>query len=398
MKDSESIIIVGAGPVGLFTAQQLVAAGRKVVVLETLPELAADMRASTFHPATLDILAEFGLAAELIARGTRAPQWQYLIHKTRERVVFDLALIADLSSFPFRLQCEQFNLTRLIAARLREDRNFTLRLGTTVEGIDHDEQGVRVKLRSGGGVETLQTPWLIAADGGKSTCRKLLKLNFEGAVFPKTSITMVLNRRFQEDLPELLPVNYVWTEDAHYSLMQIRDLWRFTYSPDQNQSVDEALSEPVARAHLQRVFPRGENYQILQANAYTLQERCLESFRVDRVMFVGDAAHLNSPAGGMGMNSGIHDARCLVEHLLPVLAGASPELLDRYDRRRRTIARDEVQRLSARNYWRHRETDSGKRQAIWRNLQETVSDPEKMRAALLDSSMISSRQREAGIA
>ena len=78
--------------------------------------------------------------------------------------------------------------------------------------------------------------------------------------------------------------------------------------------------------------------------------------------------------GGMGMNSGVHDAACLVEHLLPVLAGsAGPDHLDRYDRRRRTIALDEVQRLSARNYRRHRETDPGRRAAIWAELAETAA-------------------------
>ncbi len=95
------------------------------------------------------------------------------------------------------------------------------------------------------------------------------------------------------------------------------------------------------------------------------------------------------------MNSGIHDAACLVEHLLPVLAGqADPDHLDRYDRRRRTIALEEVQRLSARNYRRHRETDPEKRAAIWAELAATAADPQRHRDFLLDSSMLRSRERE----
>jgi 3-(3-hydroxy-phenyl)propionate hydroxylase len=124
----------------------------------------------------------------------------------------------------------------------------------------------------------------------------------------------------------------------------------------------------------------------------------MESFRVNRVLFAGDSAHLNSPAGGMGMNSGLHDAQCLVDHLLPVLEGEHDKLMDRYDRRRRTIASDEVQRLSARNYRRHRETDPARRAEIWQELQQTVSDPARMREYLLDASMIRSRQREQEIA
>lgn len=133
---------------------------------------------------------------------------------------------------------------------------------------------------------------------------------------------------------------------------------------------------------------------LLQRNYYTLQQRCLDSFRVGHVLFAGDSAHLNSPAGGMGMNSGIHDANCLVEHLIPVLQGEDDKLLDRYSRRRRSIALEEVQRLSARNYRRHRETDPQKRARIWQKLQDTVNDVENMREFLLDSSMIRSLQRE----
>jgi 3-(3-hydroxy-phenyl)propionate hydroxylase len=96
----------------------------------------------------------------------------------------------------------------------------------------------------------------------------------------------------------------------------------------------------------------------------------------------------------MGMNSGIHDAYCLAEHLLAVLDGADETLLDRYSRRRRTVALEEVQPLAARNYHWHRETDPSRREAIWRELQVLVEDRERMREFLLDSSMIRSRQRE----
>ena len=133
---------------------------------------------------------------------------------------------------------------------------------------------------------------------------------------------------------------------------------------------------------------------MLQRNYFTLHQRCLGSFRFGRILFAGDSAHLESPAGGMGMNAGMHDVHCLVEHLVPVLQGADERLMDRYSRRRRTIALEEVQRLSARNYHWHRETDSAKRRQIWRELQDIVNDPGKTREFLLNSSLISSRQRE----
>jgi 3-(3-hydroxy-phenyl)propionate hydroxylase len=274
-----------------------------------------------------------------------------------------------------------------------------LRFGHAVTDVtrqihDNREETVCVEIAGPDGSEKIMTPWLIAADGGKSTVRKSLDLPFEGAVFPKTSITLVVDFPFQDHVENLLGVNYVWTETAHYSLMRIRNLWRFSYSPQQDQSVEEALSEKNAQAALQSVFPRDEPYTLLQRNYYTLHQRCLDSFRHGRVLFAGDAAHLNSPAGGMGMNSGLHDAQCLADHLLPVLSGEDDGLLDRYDRRRRTIALDEVQKLSARNYRRHRETDPQKRAEIWQDLLLTSQDKVRMREFLLGASMIRSRERE----
>jgi 3-(3-hydroxy-phenyl)propionate hydroxylase len=388
------IAIVGAGPVGLVSAALLVAAGHPVLVLEKNSGLARDMRASTFHPATLDLLEPLGVVDPLIACGSISQGWQYMIHGTKQHAVFDLEAIADLTRHPYRLQCEQFHLTSLLLERLEANPLFEIRFNHEVTEVHEQDGKAAFGVRWPGGSTEWQAGWLIAADGGRSAVRGQLGLAFAGSVFPKTSIALVLDYPFQEHVDGLLGVNYVWTETGHYSLIQIRNLWRFSYSPDSGQSVEDALSEPVAQAHLRSLFPRRKPHRVLQRNHYTLQQRCLQSFRAGHVLFAGDAAHLNSPVGGMGMNAGIHDAYCLAEHLLPVLAGADAALLDRYSRRRRTVALEEVQPLSARNYHWHRETDPSRREATWRELQVIVEDRQRMREFLLDSSMIRSRQRE----
>ncbi len=392
-----TVTIVGAGPSGLTLAWWLVEHGVRVTVLERERSIPRDMRASTFHPATLDLLMDSGLADALVERGTVVPQWQYLIHDSGERAVFDMACLGDVTAYPFRLQCEQFQLTELLAAKLAELPHCELRFSASLQSVSPDSGGVHVHYCDGGESTQEVCDWLIAADGASSQVRKSLGLEFEGQTFPKTSITLVVEHPFEDDIPNLLGVNYVWLPDRHYSLMRLRDTWRFTYSPEQDQDIETALSDEVARAHIARVSARAESANILTRNYYTLHQRCLERFCHGRVIFVGDAAHLNSPAGGMGMNSGIHDARSLADHLVPVLQGADVELLERYARRRRIIALDEVQRLSARNYARHRETQASKRQEIWRELQETVSDPLKHRDYLLDAAMIRSREREQAI-
>ena len=391
---SQPIVIVGAGPVGLFAAVLLVRAGFSVIVLEKNDHLALDMRASTFHPATLDLLGSVGLAEPLVARGSITQGWQYMIHGTKKHAVFDLESISDLTDHPFRLQCEQFHFSNIAVEYLVSSPLFQIRFGHELLKVENRGNEVDLQVCSPVSEYGLMTPWLIVANGGRSTIRKDMGLAFEGSIFPRTSIALVLNHPFQNDIPGLLGVNYVWTDSGYYGLMQIRDLWRFFYSPDPEQSVAQTLSEPVAQAHLQAIFPANEPYELLQRNHYTLQQRCLESFRAGHILFAGDAAHLDSPAGGMGMNGGMHDAQCLVEHLVPVLQGADDSLLDRYSRRRRTIALEDIQHLSTRNYRWLGETDPDKREEIWQELQDTVNDQDKTRNFLLNSSMIRSRQRE----
>ena len=391
---SAPVTIVGAGPSGLTLAWWLIQHGHGVTVLERESTVPKNMRASTFPPATLDLLADSGLADELVARGTVVPQWQYLIHESGERAVFDMTRLSDVTAYPFRLQCEQFQLTELLVARLTEHPSCSLHFDADVKAVTASTDGVQIQYQQYSKIVDADCDWLVAADGASSQVRKSLGLTFDGQVFPKTSITLVLDYPFEDDIANLLGVNYVWLPDRHYSLMRLRNTWRFTYSPEQDQDVDRALSDPVARAHIANVSAAAAGATIRSRNHYTLHQRCLDRFCHDRVLFVGDAAHLNSPAGGMGMNTGIHDARSLADHLAPVLEGEDPVLLERYDRRRRTIAREEVQRLSAQNYARHRETQADKRQVIWRELQEIVSNPVKHRDYLLDAAMIRSRERE----
>lgn len=396
-KSNAGVVIVGAGPVGLSAALFLVAQDIPVTVLEAAPQLPEDMRASTFHPATLDMLSQNGVADDIVAKGLKAEKWQYFRTDTKDAAIFDMSVLADDTSYPFRLQCEQFRLTKAIVAKLSGHPLFKIVFGANVTRGEQTHDGVKVTARVADKPETFTGSYLIGADGAKSVVRSWLGLDLVGETYTRTSITLVVDYPFEKYLGDMLYVNYVWTANDHYSLMRVRDFWRTGFSPKVGQSIDDALADESIQAHLNRILPSTKPYPVNHKGAYTIHRRIADTFRKGRILLAGDAAHLNSPSGGMGMNSGIHDAYELAESLGDVLRGGDDDVLDRYSRRRRTIAVDDVQALSDSNYKRHREQDPAKRQEIWRGLKETCADRDKMRAYLLKAAMISSVARAATI-
>ena len=137
---------------------------------------------------------------------------------------------------------------------------------------------------------------------------------------------------------------------------------------------------------------------MLEKRAYRVHQRIVPTYRVGRVALAGDAAHLNSPAGGMGLNGGIHDAFELVEAIADILLKKQPlKRLDLYDRRRRPIARDQILAQADRNRARMREKDPEKRRELLSELQSITADRSRLRTHLLTSSMISGLRQAAAI-
>ena len=141
---SECVVIVGAGPVGLVTAVSLIQNDIPVVVLEASADLAVDLRASTFHPPTLDFLDELNLAAGLISRGIKCPLWQFRDRKNGEIATFNLGLLSDYTNHPYRLQAEQWKLTQAARKRLYESDLAELITDISVSTFEQDEEFVTV--------------------------------------------------------------------------------------------------------------------------------------------------------------------------------------------------------------------------------------------------------------
>ena len=382
------VVIVGAGPVGLTTAYRLSELGVPCVVLEADDTVADELRASTFHPPTLDMLDQYGLAQPLIDQGRICPNWQIRVHETHERLEFDLSVLSDVTHHPYRLQCEQVRLSRLLVERLERAANVTLIFGARVERIAQDDDGVTVHAVQGDKALTVTGRLLVGADGARSVVRGQLEMSFQGRTYPETTILATTAFPFEDHLPGLAHVNYVWTQQGTFSLLHLPALWRCSLYPDADESIEEGLTPQSIERKMQRIVPREGGHEILEIRPYRVHMRIVDDFRKGRAVLVGDAAHINSPSGGMGMNGGIHDAFNLSQTIKEIWDGGSLDLLDRYTRQRRPVAAEEILGQADRNRARMQERDLDKRRELFAALKRTADDPELLRQHLMRSSMI----------
>jgi len=384
------VIVVGGGPVGLTCAALLSRAGVAVRVLEAAPTRVSELRASTWHPPTLDLLDGLELAAPLIDRGLVAPTWQIRMHPSGERAVFNLALLEGETRHPYRLQCEQQAYCELLEARLGSSASGCI-IERSVEVLDvcSKEDLVSVEIQDlNGGRTRLECDWLIGADGARSAVRRAVGIAFEGSTYPETTILATTHFPFERHLEGLTHVNYCWAPEGTFSLLRLPQLWRVSLYADAGESVDEALRPEAVRAKLERIadFPKSE--EILEIRAYRTHQRLASTYRSRRVLLAGDAAHLNSPSGGMGMNGGLHDAFSLCEKLLRVLMGEPETLLDLYVRQRRKVAAEQILGQAHENRTRMQERNPAERRAALEALQAIAASPTRAREHLMKTSMI----------
>ena len=392
------MIIAGAGPVGLTAARLLQERNIPFLVLESETKLPDDLRASTFHPPTLDMLDTLGAAAPLIAKGLISPTWQIRMHPSGDRAVFDLAAITGDTNHPYRLQCTQSTLCRILLAQILE-RGGDVLMGVKVTAVEQDEDGVRVTADTGDGdSETFEGSFLIGADGSRSIIRGMVASSFEGKTYPETTILATTRFPFEKHLPGLSNVNYVWKEGGTFSLLRLPDLWRCSLYPDGDETIEDATQPESIARKLQEIAPSDTPHVVEEIRPYRIHMRIVDNYRKGRIVLAGDAAHLNSPSGGMGMNGGIHDAFELVAALTEILDGASLDLLDRYTRRRRPIAEQEILTQADRNRARMQERDPARRREMLADLQKIADDPDKMREHLLRTSMITGLRKAESIA
>ncbi len=397
------VMIAGAGPVGLLTALVLAQQGVACTVIEAEPHLTKDLRAGTFHPPTLEMLDQVGVTAAMLALGIQVPRWQSCDMSHGLVAEWDLGLLKNDTPYPFRLHLEQHRLTPILLDALKRHSHVQVLFNHRFESLTQNATDLQVNVLTPDGPQTWRVQWLVGTDGGRSQVRKSAEIEFAGYTWPERYSVISTTYDFAQ---------LGYTENAYISdpeqwvaVFKMPDegppgLWRMTLPVSQDVTDEEALAGPYAQKTMRRLTrePTGQ-YPLVHQSIYSVHQRVAVALRKQRVLLAGDAAHVNNPLGGFGLNSGIHDAISLGQMLAKVVRGeATDDLLDRYHRQRHTVNMEYVQLLSVKNKKNLEERDPVQREARIQELQETCADPVKARAFLLNSSMINSIARANAIA
>jgi 3-(3-hydroxy-phenyl)propionate hydroxylase len=402
-KDNNLVLVAGGGPVGLLCAWLLGRRGLRVRLFDNNAGPLADPRAATTHPATLELLAEDGLAEDMARVGLVAPIFQFWDRPSNELVAqFDHALLKDDTRYPYVIQCEQFKTARLILDRLRKFPNVEVLFGHEVAGVTQIEDSITIEVRGPKGVKAHVGSYLIGADGGRSIVRKQCEIPFEGFTWPERFVVLTTPYDFEAERG-LCYRSYFADPGAWCNCFKVSadgppGLWRTVFPVGSEQPEADIMSDAGVQTRMQSFFPSSRPYDIVHRNLYVTHQRVAGTFRKGRVLLAGDAAHVNNPIGGMGLNGGIQDAANLAEKLVHVvLDGAPDEFLDLYSRQRRTVAVEFVQEQSIANKKRLEARDPETRRRNLGELREIAADPARARQFLLRTSMLASQRRVAAM-
>jgi 3-(3-hydroxy-phenyl)propionate hydroxylase len=401
--ERERVVVVGAGPVGMVCALALAKRGIPVTVFEQEDAPVKDQRAASTHPPTLEILDDLGITEKILSRGLISTAYRFHDRVTNSVVAeFDLDSMRDEFRFPFVLQYEQYKLTASIAAEYAGSGDFDVRFSHCVTGMVQSGDTIEVEVASPRGTERVQAAYVIGCDGGRSTVRRLAGIDFVGFTYPEQFIKIATSFDFATVNSNLVFRNYFSDPQEWCNLFKVRGersdgLWRAVFPLQTDEEKKTALSGEQIEARLQKFFPKAGRYQVEYVNVYDVHQRVAETFRKGRILIAGDAAHVNNPIGGMGMNGGIHDAANLADKLARVIRREGPDdLLDLYSRQRRHAAMSYIQKQTIANKRLMEERDPKVRKANFDELRRTADDPAAARAYMRRAALFDSlREAEA---
>ena len=405
MAKPDPVVVVGAGPVGLCLALALAQQEVSTVLIESLSDenfLDQAPRAGSNHPTTLEFFDRIGLYTKMEPRGLIAPKFQYWNRQSNALIAeFDHALLKGDTRFPYVLQCERIKIIEEALAMAKAHPLIAVRMATEFLGFEQNADAVLAQVRNAAGEsETIRGNYLVSAEGARSIARKVLNVEFEGFTYPERTINIEVAYDFRQH--GYTERNYISDPDEYSNLFHWKgppDRWRIHF-PTAIDDDENKLKRPEAlQARLKRFLGIDRDFEICGCNLYTVHQRVAKSFRQGRVVLAGDAAHVNSPIGGMGLNSGVHDAFNLADKLARILHGTASEAeLDRYERQRRHVAVKHTQAQTIRNKRMLEERDPAARQRNHDELRRQANDPELARRFLLRTALFESLREAEQIA
>jgi 2-polyprenyl-6-methoxyphenol hydroxylase-like FAD-dependent oxidoreductase len=331
---STDVLIVGAGPVGLTLAASLAAEGVSAVLADKQPAGANTSRACVVHSRTLEVLRELEVSEELVKRGLIVPRFTV---RDRDRVLMTIDFDDLPTDYPYTLMIPQDITERVLLERLQAVGGCTHR-PYELTGLEQDGDGVTGTMATG---ETIRATYVVGADGMHSTVREHTGISFTGDTYAQSFVLADVHMDWH------LPKTEVMLYYSPAGLVVVSAL------PGGRHrivaTVDDAPENPSGEFVQALLDARGPEQQpakvrdVVWSSRFRVHHRLADHYRAGRLFLAGDAAHVHSPAGGQGMNTGIQDAVALAARLTAVLRdGAADAVLDDYERERRQVAADVV--------------------------------------------------------
>ncbi len=385
---NKRVHICGAGPVGIVTALGLCRAGIPVTILEADDNVCQELRAAYYHVPSVDILDDIGMLDKLLEGGTKDTDLRFTDAGLGRSVDINLGVLSRNFRNPYAVSAGQdWFATAGYEVLKANGYDCEVKFGHRVVSTTQDADGVTIEVDTAEGMKTIKTEWLIGCDGGRSQVRKSQDIKLEGFTWPDRFLLIETNYDLEPKFGRL---------DYRANGPDWRLVIRIPFGPGENdwtyrvvcgveEGTDEedVLNEAFCQAILQELNPLGTPYEITSRTIYNVHQKYAETFRKGRIILAGDASHMNNPIGGLGLNSGIHDAQNLVEKFSKVwLEGVDDRILDLYERQRRLACKDCIQTMSIENKKRNEITDLGEREKMMNYLEDVASDEDKLHGFL----------------
>jgi len=388
----DPILVVGGGPVGTITALKLARAGIPVVIFELLAKPADDFRAATLQPSTLDLLVDLDMTPRLLEQGLKSHvfQWRDLVEDIR--LEFDYGLLAGESAHPYVIQLEQHRTIYAALEVAERHPEFEIIRPARVVAVRQFDDRVEADVNMPDGtMQTFRGSYLIGCDGGSSMIRKAMGVSFEGFTWPERFNIIATHYDFAElgfRFRNYCPHPERWTSFMKVPGDFFEGLWRCVFPAHGDESDEFVSSDEWIRARFKERFDM-QIPDIVHRNMYAVHQRVAGDFHAGRFAIAGDAAHINNPVGGIGMNSGIQDGLNLAAKFIEIRDGAEAEpLLARYDRQRRLTAIEFVQAQSIANKRTLEESDPRVRQENIDSIRRQAEDEDLARDYVRRSSLL----------